>query len=299
VGSPSPTAFKQSVDRPGFAIGLVLVVMFIFMVMDSISKLLTQTAMAPEAITMIRYGIVLTVLVPVIAYRWKDRPLATKRPFLQAIRGVFLITTATAFVYALKYLPLETATAIAFMSPLYVTILSIPFLGEKVGPRRWGAVILGFVGVLLIVRPGTDSFHWAMLLPIAGSVFWAGGLIIARAFRTSEQPLTVLIWSTGAGFLVVLPFGLSAVEMPNAEQWMFLLALGFCHLTAQYLMIRAYMLASASLLAPFSYTTLIWAIMFGIFVFGSYPDVLTVVGAVVLAGAGLYVWHRERTVAGQ
>lgn len=292
-----PPEAAETPDRPGLAIGLVLIVMLIFVTMDAISKHLTTGGLAPEVITGLRYGMVLLALLPLLAVKRKSRPLATGKPLLHLLRGCLLIVTATTFVYALQYLPLETATAISFASPLFVTALSVPFLGEKVGWRRWVAVLLGFVGVLLIVKPGTDSFHWAMLLPLATSVFWASGLIITRAMRGTEKPLTVLFWSTGTGFLVIMPFAIMKYEPPTAEEWFFLVCVALCHISSQYLMIRAYMMAAASILAPFSYTTLLWAILIGVFFFGSFPDWLTVAGASILAGAGIYVWHREQVVA--
>ncbi len=288
---PAPLAAP---DRPGLAIGLVVTVTMVFVTMDALAKVLTETGMAPESIMTFRYAIVLTALAPWTVYHWKDRPLATSRPWLHVARGVLLIGTATTFVYALKYLPLEVATAIGFASPLYVTILSVPFLGEKVGMRRWMAVVLGFGGVLLILRPGGENFHWAMLLPLVTSLCWASSLIITRAMRGTERPMTVMIWSTGAGFLAILPFGIVAFEPPTGEQWVYLIVVAACNLAAQYLMIRAYMMAAASILAPFSYFTLLWATLVGVFIFGSVPDWLTIIGASVLAGSGLYVWHRER-----
>jgi drug/metabolite transporter (DMT)-like permease len=291
---PAPSGHA---DRPGLAIGLVLIVMLIFVVMDAIAKHLTVGGMQPEVLTAVRYGMVLLALAPVLAWKWPERPLAPRPPRLHQLRGALLIFTATPVVYALRYLSLETATAISFASPLFVTALSVPFLGEKVGWRRWAAVGLGFVGVLLIVKPGTDSFHWAMLLPLTTSLFWASGLIITRSMRGTEKPLTVLAWSTGAGFLVILPLAILKYEQPSAEEWLWLAAVAVCHLSSQYLMIRAYMMAAASMLAPFSYTTLLWAVLIGVFVFGSLPDWLTVIGASILAGAGLYVWHRERMLA--
>jgi drug/metabolite transporter (DMT)-like permease len=286
-------------DRPSLAIVLVLAVMLTFVVMDSLAKLLAGSGMPPEVIIMLRYTLVLAALVPVVAYHWRSRPHVTQRPRLHFFRGALQAGSATTFVYALKFLPLETATAIGFVSPLYITALSVPFLGEKVGPRRWAAVVLGFGGVLMILRPGSAEFQPAMLLPLMTSFFWACSLIITRAMRGTEKPLTVMLWSTGTGFVLVAPFGIASWTAPNAEQWALLASMAGCHLLAQYLMIRAYMLASASILAPFSYTTLIWAMLIGILVFGSYPDLLTVVGASVLAGAGLYVWHRERIVTGR
>lgn len=292
-------AAPPSQDRPGLAILLVLCTTLTFVSMDAIAKLLTQTGMVPEAIIMIRFSIVSTVVLCLVLYRWRERPFATKKPRLHILRGVLQIGAATAFVYGVRSLPLETATAISFVSPLFITALSVPFLGEKVGPRRWAAVLLGFGGVLMILRPGSASFEWAMLLPMLASFLWANTIIITRAMRSSEKALTVLAWSTFAGFAAVLPFGISSFVWPNTEQWLLLFGLAGCHLAAQTLVIRAYMMASASVLAPFSYSSLVWATLFGLVIWGSVPDLMTAAGALVLAGAGLYVWWRERRLAGR
>lgn len=286
-------------DRPALGIALLLLGMFVFTAMDGVAKGLASQGMPPERIALLRYVLVSAILMPVVVARWKHRPLYTSRPVLHILRGVLLIASATLFVYAMRTLPLETATAIGFVSPLYVTALSIPFLGEKVGMRRWVAVAVGFLGVLVILRPGTSAFVPEMLIPLVSSFCWACGLIITRAMRGREGALTILVWSTVSGMVVIAPLGISSWEMPTATQWGMLVVIAFCHAAGQYLTIRAFSLASASVLAPFSYSTIIWAVLIGIFAFDSYPDFWTVAGTCLLAGAGLYVWHRERKVTGQ
>jgi drug/metabolite transporter (DMT)-like permease len=284
----------EVVERPGLAIGMFLLAMIVFTIMDGFSKYVTNGGLAPEVVTMLRYTIAMAILLPVVILRWETRPLYTTQPLLHALRGLLLIGSATIFVYALQSLPLETATSIGFVSPMFVTIFSIIFLSEKVGIRRWAAIVVGFSGVVAILRPGTDAFSPAMLLPILSSCCWAGGLIITRKMRGREKPFTVLIWTTVIGLLFVTPLGISSWHMPTLEQWIALLAIACCHMTGQILTIRAFMLGSASMLAPFSYTTIIWATLIGFFAFGSLPDFYTGVGTTILAAAGLYVWHRER-----
>ena len=293
----APAATTGGGDRPSLAIGLVLVTTLTFVTMDTLAKLLTETGMEPEAIIAIRLAMVSSVVLAIVAYRWKDRPMMTTKPGLHILRGVIQIGAATSFVYGVRQLPIETATSISFVSPLFITILSVLFLGEKVGIRRWAAVVIGFGGVLLILRPGGSSFEWAMLFPMLASFLWANSIIITRAMRTSEGPLTVLAWSTFAGFLAVLPFGASSAVWPSQEQWILLSALTGCHLLAQTLVIYAYRMASASMLAPFNYSSLVWATILGLVIWGSTPDAMTVAGALTLAGSGLYVWWRERIIA--
>jgi drug/metabolite transporter (DMT)-like permease len=286
-------------DRPALAIVLVLVAMFVFTSMDGFAKALAVEGMPPEQIIFIRYVFASILLLPAALWHWRLRPGRTRRPVLHVLRGILLIASATLFVYGLRTLPLETATAIGFVSPLYVTALSIPFLGEKVGIRRWSAVVVGFLGVLVILRPGTDSFELAMLIPLVSSLCWAGGLIITRSMRGRESPLTILIWTTVTGLVVIAPLGLADWETPSNRALGLLGVIALCHTAGQYLTIRAFMMASASILAPFSYSTIIWAILIGGVFFGSLPDLATVAGTVTLACAGLYVWHRERVVTGK
>ncbi|EDP62978.1 acetylornithine deacetylase [alpha proteobacterium BAL199] len=285
-------------DQPLLAIGFLLGANFVFTAMDGFAKGLAGSGMAAEQIILLRYALVSVLLVPAVLRHWYARPWRTSRPVAHIARGVLLIGSATLFVHAMVHLPLETATAIGFVSPLYVTALSIPFLGEKVGIRRWAAVGAGFVGVLLILRPGSDVFQLAMLLPLVSSLCWAAGLILTRQMRGTEGPLTILIWSTVSGLVAIIPLGILDWRNPTPAEWSFLVAIAICHVAGQYLTIRAFMLASASLIAPFSYSTLVWAILIGVFAFGSYPDAPTLIGGALLVAAGIYVWHRERLITG-
>lgn len=299
AAAPVSASDTAGPDRPVLAIGLLLGANFVFTAMDGFAKGLAGTGMSAEQIILLRYTLVTVLLVPAVLRHWGGRPWRTGRPGAHILRGVLLIGSATLFVHAMTHLPLETATAIGFVSPLYVTALSIPFLGEKVGIRRWSAVGAGFIGVMLILQPGTAAFQPAMLIPLLSSLCWAGGLIITRQMRGTERPLTILIWSTGAGLLAIAPLGLADWQTPSLRDWAFLVAIAACHVAGQYLTIRAFMLASASLIAPFSYSTLLWAMLIGMFAFGSYPDAPTLAGAGLLVAAGVYVWHRERRVTGK
>ncbi|NQW08816.1 MAG: DMT family transporter [Alphaproteobacteria bacterium] len=297
--NPIKTPAPADDDQPLLAIGLLLLAMFAFTGMDGLAKGLVGAGLPPEQIIMLRYVLVSVLLVPAIIRHWAARPISTQRPLLHILRGVLLITSATMFVYAMRELPLETATAIGFVAPLYVTGLSIPLLGEKVGLRRWAAVGVGFLGVLVILRPGSSDFVLPMLIPLLSSLCWAFGLIITRMMRGLESPLTILIWSTTSGLLVIVPLGVTDWVTPSPQQWAMLSLTAVCHVAGQYLTIRAFMMASASVLAPFSYSTIVWASLIGIFAFGSFPDLPTIAGTLILVSAGLYVWHRERRVTGR
>ena len=280
-------------DKPLVAIGLFSLAMMMFSATDGAAKYLSSD-IAPQQIIFLRFVIVLILILLFCIYRSQWNILKTTQPTLQILRGLLLAVCSLIFYFALKYLPLELCAAIGFVSPLFVTALSIPFLGERVGLRRWIAVLIGLLSVLMILRPGGVSFQLAMLLPLGSSLCWAMALVLTRLMRGSEQALTVLAWSSLVGVAAVSPLVWPVWVTPNASQWTILILLGVFNGLGQYLVIRAFMLASASLLAPFSYSIIIWSMLIGLIIFNSFPDGITLVGTAILIAAGLYIWHREK-----
>jgi len=280
-------------DKPLVAIGLFSLAMMMFSATDGAAKYLSSD-IAPQQIIFLRFVIVLILILLFCIYRGQWNILKTTQPTLQILRGLLLAVCSLIFYFALKHLPLELCAAIGFVSPLFVTALSIPFLGERVGLRRWIAVLIGLLSVLMILRPGGVSFQLAMLLPLGSSLCWAMALVLTRLMRGSEQALTVLAWSSLVGVAAVSPLVWPVWVTPNASQWTILILLGVFNGLGQYLVIRAFMLASASLLAPFSYSIIIWSMLIGLIIFNSFPDGITLVGTAILIAAGLYIWHREK-----
>ena len=280
-------------DKPLVAIGLFSLAMMMFSATDGAAKYLSSD-IAPQQIIFLRFVIVLILILLFCIYRGQWNILKTTQPTLQILRGLLLAVCSLIFYFALKHLPLELCAAISFVSPLFVTALSIPFLGERVGLRRWIAVLIGLLSVLMILRPGGVSFQLAMLLPLGSSLCWAMALVLTRLMRGSEQALTVLAWSSLVGVAAVFPLVWPVWVTPNASQWTILILLGVFNGLGQYLVIRAFMLASASVLAPFSYSIIIWSMLIGLIVFNSFPDGITLVGTAILIAAGLYIWHREK-----
>ena len=285
-------------DRPYFGIGLTCLAMAIFSVMDGLSKLLTRD-FAPPQIAWARFLFILVFLVPVVLLRKGPRTLRSTRPWLQVARGFCMLFSALLFIFGLSFLPIADATSIGFVSPLFVTALSIPILGEKVGVRRWLAVLVGFLGILVLVRPGSSAFTAAAFFPVASSACWALGLIITRIMQSSDTVLTTLAWSTAVGFLAVTPPALPVWHAPSLEGWAMLAAAALLSMIGQLFLISAFRFAPASLLAPFSYTQIVWSTLIGLFVFGSLPGPHTFIGAAIVVGSGLYILHRERVVRGQ
>jgi drug/metabolite transporter (DMT)-like permease len=280
-------------DRPLVAIGLFSLAMMIFSSTDGAAKYLSAD-IAPQQIIFLRYVVVSVLILLFCICRGQRNLLKTAQPKLQILRGLCMASSGLLIYFALKHLPLELCAAISFVSPLFVTALSIPLLGERVGLRRWIAVLIGLLSVLIILRPGGVSFQLAMLLPLGASLCWATGLTLTRLMRDREQALTVLAWSSLVGVVALSPLVWSVWLTPNASQWMILILLGVFNGLGQYLVIRAFMLASASLLAPFSYSIIIWSMLIGLIVFNSFPDGITLIGTAILIAAGLYIWYREK-----
>ena len=293
IGMANSTTSRPPADKPLLAIGLFSLAMMIFSSTDGAAKYLSAD-IAPQQIIFLRYVVVSVLILLFGIYQGQRNLLKTAQPRLQILRGLCLAVCSLIFCFALKYLPLELCAAIGFVSPLFVTALSIPFLGERVGFRRWIAVVIGLLSVLMILRPGGVTFQLAMLLPLGSSLCWAMALILTRLMRDSEQALTVLAWSSLVGVVAVSPLVWPVWQTPNSSQWMILILLGVFNGLGQYLVIRAFMLASASLLAPFSYSIIIWSMLIGLIVFNSFPDGITLIGTAIVIAAGLYIWYREK-----
>ena len=284
-------------DDPIRAILMMVGATVVFATADTISKYLTASLPVVE-ILWIRY-----VLFLVMAFALNRgrlfKAFTPINPKLQIARGMAVIASSMLFVYGVRTLSMAEATTISFVSPLLITILSIPLLGEVVGARRWAAVGAGMVGMLIVVRPGLGGFQPAALFGITGAFCWSLALIITRKIANSDAPQTTVMWSAGIGTLVLtilLPFG---AVWPTPFQLLLGAALGILASAGQWLVILAHRFAPASLIAPFSYTQLLWSTFWGWAVFANLPDHWTMAGAAVIIASGLYTAHRERIRARQ
>ena len=238
----------------------------------------------------------LFVFLPVVVLAWHEGGLYRLRvysPKGQGARALIVVTGMFLFITGLSLLPLAEAIALTFAAPLFATALAVPFLKEKVGWRRWTAVCIGFVGVLVMLRPGEGAFVLAALLPLGAAITGALRDIVTRRLSVTDSSSSILMVSTVAvtfAGAVTLPFGWST---PTWLEVGLLAASGMLLGAAQYLMIEAVRHAEIGLVAPFRYTSLIWAVPAGYIVFGTVPDIWVVVGAVVVMASGLYILHRE------
>jgi drug/metabolite transporter (DMT)-like permease len=264
----------------------------VFSVSDATAKYLTQ-AMPVMEIAWIRY-VTFVVLTWPPALRHGPAGLATRRPWLQLLRGLAIVGSALLFISGVRTLPLADATALSFAAPLIITALSVPVLGETVGPRRWIAVSIGLIGVLLVVQPGTGAFQPAAALPLLSAVLWAVGMILTRQLAPTDSATATLAWTALTGLVVssaLLPFSFA---VPSPTQIALGVLIGVVSTAGQGFVALAYRAAAASVIAPFSYAQLITSTLLGLVLFGARPGPATLLGAAVIAASGLYVAHRER-----
>lgn len=271
---------------------LLLAATLFFSISDVLAKVLGERVPVIE-IGWIRYLTFFVMILGVGAREGRVR-LRVNLPWAQFVRGVMMVVSALFFIFSLRFLPIADAAAVGFVSPLLITALSVPMLGEVVGLRRWSAIGVGFVGVLVVIRPGTGTFQPAAFLVLASSLAWAVATILTRRIAGRDDAAATMMWAAMVG-LVTLSIAIPFVYVaPSGQDVMLNVVLGIVATIGQYWMILAYRNASASLLAPFNYTQLIWSTASGWLVFGTLPDELTLLGAGIITASGLYTLHRER-----
>jgi drug/metabolite transporter (DMT)-like permease len=265
-------------------------------VSDATGKALTA-GYPPIQILFIRYLVALPIAV-LIALRMGGRAaLRSHKPAIHLGRGAILLVAATLFFTGLSKLGLAEATALVFAAPVFITALSAFALGEHVGWRRWTAVLVGFAGVLIIVRPGGAAFQAASLYPVATAFFYAVLMISARFVDPRETVWTLMLYMTGAGAMLslpVMPFVWTAVRL---DDWWLFAAIALFGTAGITMITQAFRLAPAAVVAPFDYTALIWATLIGWLVWGEIPDAVTYLGAAVIIASGIYIVWRESRLA--
>jgi drug/metabolite transporter (DMT)-like permease len=224
--------------------------------------------------------------------------LRTRHPLGHAQRALWGMFGMIGAFHGYVYLPMATVTALGFTMPLFLTALSVLLLGEKVGWRRWSAVVVGFCGVLIMVRPFGDAGAampaLSVGLVLAGAFGWAMAMMtIRRMGEAGESGVAIVIWFA---IISAVASGLAAIPgwvMPDARQWALLAGIGVVSAVAQLLMTAAYRRGETTLLAPFEYSGILWTMIVGIGIWSEWPDGWDLLGFAVLVGAGLYIWRRE------
>jgi drug/metabolite transporter (DMT)-like permease len=280
-------------DRPLKGIALILLSTVFLGVSDVTAKYLSATLPSIE-IAWIRFSVFALIMVPAMMPGSPLFALRTQRPGLQVMRGIALLSSSLLFISGLRFLPIAEASATGFVAPLLVTALSIFLLGEKVGVRRWLATAVGLIGVLIILRPGSSAFHPAAFFPLVSALGWACTLIMTRMMSGREHAITTMTYSSIVGVCIVSALVPFVWVTPSWHDILFGVLIGVASTAGQWIVVLAFRYADASVLAPFSYTQLLWVSVLGFLVFGEVPDIWTVAGAGFIVASGLYTAHRER-----
>lgn len=269
--------------------------MFIFSMMDVMGKTIahrTDTIMAIWA----RYTGQAVLVALLVLPRFKT-VMKTNYPGLQFLRSVFLLIGTTCFFFGFVHIGLAGANAIFNLNPVLVTMAAALVLGERFGPRRFIGVVVALIGALIIIRPGSAVFSPYSVLPLIAAFAYTGYAVTTRFVGRDENVWTSLLYTAAFGAVVmsgVVPF---FWVTPEGSTIIMMVLIGMFGSAGHLLFIRAFMSAEASVLAPFAYFGLLFATIWGMIFFGEFPDAATYIGALVIVGAGLYVWHRETRAA--
>lgn len=291
--SVSPSPFNGA-EHPIKGIALICLAVLLFASHDTLSKYLSAfypIVMVVWARYVVHTLLMLVVFVPRSGF---SAVVRTKRPGLQLLRALCLIGTSLLFTTGLRYIPLAEATAVNFLAPLLVTALSVPFLGERVSRAQWLAVLAGFVGVLIVVRPGGALFTPAILLPLGSALCFGFYQLLTRKLSGVDSPTTSNFLTGIFNSLVMsalLPFFWST---PTLVHGLFMIGLGTCGMLGHMLLTQAFRHAAPAMLAPFSYGQILFAGLFGYLIFDHTPDQYALVGIAVICLSGLAVAWAQR-----
>src|SRR3954470_8211493 len=291
--STSSAATGRSTALAG--IGFMLAAVFLFALNSAVGKWLVAKYPVGEFMAL-RSALTLVLLSPFIWRAGRAAFTNVPRPGIQVLRVLFSSCEVAMFFWAVSYLPLADTTTFYLAGPIYVTALSVLLLRERVGWRRWTAVLIGFTGVVIALRPSSSSFTLPALIALSGSVNYALVMITTRMLRQTNDVMLMTAYFIGAvAFgLVTAPFGWVT---PTAFDVLCLAGVGFANIVAQFCVIRSLKLASASVVVPYQYTLIVWSVVFGWLMFAELPDIYTLVGAAIIVAAGLYILWRERVTA--
>ena len=300
--APEQNAADREARRHLEAIGLMITAVALFSALDTAAKyLVTREGLPVAEVVWARFigqFVLLFLMVPMFGVMSARQLFTTSKLGLQITRSVLMAATTAFNFMALQHLRLDQAITIVFLAPLVVALLAGPLLGEWVGRRRLFAILFGFVGVVIAVRPGLGAVHPAVLYSFAAMLAYALFMLLTRHMARYDRPLVTLFYSMFVGTLAGAPIAFSVWEMPETPlAWILLSVLGVFGGLGHWLFLHAYQRAPASSIAPFLYMQLLTMVAFGFAVFGDLPDVWTLVGAAFIVGSGIYLIHRERRMA--
>lgn len=281
---------------------LVSLAMLIVPLMDAFAKLLSATIPTGQ-VAGARFLFQTLFMLPLMLWMLGWRSLRPQRFGWHALRGALLAVATLLFFTALKYMPIANAIAIFFVEPLILTLMSGLFLGEKVGWRRWVAVLVGFAGAMLVIRPSFGEIGWVALMPVGTAICFASYLALTRALAKGEDPISMQCYTGFFGTLVMAAAiaagsvgGVNFLTLvwPTPAELGLMAALGLISTISHLMVVYAYRMAEAAVLAPFQYLEIISATALGLMLFGDFPDALTWLGIAIIVGSGLFVFWREQ-----
>jgi drug/metabolite transporter (DMT)-like permease len=295
------TAAKENQDLPMAGIALTLFAYLTFSCLDTSAKWLVLAGIPALQIGFMRYALHFVVSAAMVARHGGGLSrFGSDRLGLVLVRAVLLMMSTLCNFVAIRYIPLTLTATIMFSAPIIVTALSGPVLGERVGPWRWGAIVAGFVGVVVAIRPFDADFHWAAFLSLTGAASFAGYQLLTRMLAGKVSSDTMQLYSGFVGTFVLMPFAFTVWQSPATPlDWTLLFGVGLLGWFGHDMLTRAYGMASASVLTPFSYSMMLYLGVWSWMIFDQTPTRPTMIGAAIVMSAGLVIWVRERAAARQ
>ena len=277
-------------------VALMAIGMFLFCTVDTQAKLLTNSLNPIQIVWLRQCGLLFGVLILLLVRGVKI--LKTNHLKLQILRGTIVIISPVCFVSALIFVPLADAVAVTFVSPFFVVILAVLFLGEKIGIHRWSAIIIGFLGTMIIIRPGLGVVNPAIFLVLIAAALFSVRQVISRYLSHSDNTVTTVAYTALVGSFW-LTFALPFIwKWPNSSaEFILILSITILAALAEICVIKALELAEATLLGPVHYTLIIWGVFYGFIVFNQIPDLWTWIGTIIIVCCGLYTMYREKLVS--
>lgn len=286
-------------DRRSAAIGLMLVAFVFFTGIDTSAKWLTTHGMPPLQAVFVRYAGHLALVAAIVLPLYGRTVFETNALKLELVRGLLLMLSTVGNFFAVKYLPLTMTSAIMFSAPLLVCALSVPLLGERVGWRRWVAILIGFIGILVVIRPGVGGVGWMALFSVFGVTCASLYFISTRRLAGVDSALTQQFYAALVATAAIAPFAFEDWTWPaGGAGWAAFLLIGVFGFAGHQCLTVAHRLAPASSLAPFVYTQILFMIGSSWWIFNQPPDAWVLLGAAIVVGSGLFVWLRERELSG-
>ncbi len=273
----------------------MLSAIFLFSAMDAVAKSLMARFDVMQVVWA-RYAGQMAVVAVILAPRLGTL-IRTRHIGLQLLRSAFLFAATYCFFTSLSFLEIASATAVMNIHPVILTLGAALILRERLGPRRIIGIALALTGALIVIRPGADVMTWPSLLPLAAGLFYASYGLTTRFLGRDEPILTSFLYTALIGTLVASALAVPVWQPPATVDWLIYLGLGILGAAGQLCLIRSLTVAEAGAVAPFGYAGVVFSTMWGIFAFNEVPDAVTILGALVIVGAGVYVWHRETRAA--